>query len=51
MLGFERFGEAGLAVEGDVSQRGWRVRKLRLGATAIFGPDVSGWSVVLGYRF
>ena len=51
VLGFERFGEAGLAVEGDVSRRGWRVRKLRLGATAIFGPDVSGWSVVLGYRF
>jgi hypothetical protein len=51
VLGFERFAEAGVAVEGDLSQRGWRIRKLRLGATAIVGPDVTGWSVVLGYRF
>jgi hypothetical protein len=50
-LGFEYFFEAGLALEADVSSKEWPVKKLRLGASAIYGPDVKGWSLILGYRF
>jgi Solitary outer membrane autotransporter beta-barrel domain len=50
-LGFDHFFEAGLALETDISQNGWLVKKLRLGAMAIFGADVTGWSVTFGYRF
>ena len=28
----------------------WPVKKLRLGA-GVFGADVTGWSVIFGYRF
>ena len=50
-LGFEYFFEAGLAFEADVSPKEWPVKKLRLGASAIYGPDVTGWSLIIGYRF
>lgn len=50
-LGFDYFFEAGLALETDVSQNDWPVKKLRLGAMGIFGADVTGWSMIFGYRF
>lgn len=50
-LGFEYFFEAGVALEADMSSKEWPVTKLRLGASAIYGPDVTGWSIILGYRF
>jgi hypothetical protein len=50
-LGFDYFFEAGLALETDISQNDWPVKKLRLGAMGIFGADVTGWSVIFGYRF
>jgi len=50
-LGFDSFHEAGLALEADVSVRGWKVRTLRLGLKRIVGGDVQGWSMILGYGF
>ncbi|MCB1826571.1 MAG: hypothetical protein KDJ54_19130 [Candidatus Competibacteraceae bacterium] len=40
-VGFDYFFEAGLALETDISQNNWPVKKLRLGAMGIFGADVS----------
>ena len=50
-LGFDQFFEAGIGLEGDVSAKGWKVDSLRLGVKALFGPDVSGWGLILGYGF
>jgi hypothetical protein len=50
-LGFDQFYEAGIGLEGDVSAKGWKVASLRLGVKALFGPDVSGWGLILGYGF
>ena len=50
-LGFDRFFEAGLGLEADISARNWKVRSLRFGVKAIFGPDVSGWGLIIGYGF
>ena len=41
-LGFDYFFEAGLALETDISQNDWPVKKLRLGVMGIFGADVTG---------
>ena len=48
-LGFDSFFEAGAGIELDVSARGWKVRSLRFGAKAIFGADVDGWGLIIGY--
>ena len=48
-LGFDRFFEAGLGLEADLSARGWKVRSLRFGLKAIVGPDVKGWGLIIGY--
>ena len=50
-LGFDRFFEAGLGLEADVSAKEWKVRSLRFGIKAIFGPDVSGWGLIFGHGF
>jgi len=50
-LGFEYFFEGGLALEANLSREGWPVKKARLGAKAIYGEDVTGWTLILGYRF
>ena len=50
-LGFDRFFEAGLGLEADISARNWKIRSLRFGVKAIFGPDVSGWGLIIGYGF
>ena len=50
-LGFGEFAEAGLAVDIDLSARDWRLKKLRIGATAIFGPEVHGWGLIIGPGF
>jgi hypothetical protein len=50
-LGFDTFFEAGLALEIDLAAKGWRLKKLRIGAKTIFGPDISGWGLVIGPRF
>ncbi len=50
-LGFDHFFETGLALEADLSKRDRRLQKLRLGVNLIFGSDVTGWGVILGYRF
>ena len=48
-LGFDNFFEAGGGLELDVSARGWKIRSLRFGVKAIFGPDVDGWGLIIGY--
>jgi hypothetical protein len=50
-LGFQHFFEGGLALESDVSRRNWALRKLRLRAKGIYGKDVTGRSLIFGYRF
>jgi len=50
-LGFNYFFEAGAALEADISSKEWKVKKIRLGATAIYGTDVTGWSIIFGYRY
>jgi hypothetical protein len=50
-LGFDRFFETGLGLQGDLSSRGWKVTSLRLGLKAIYGPDVTGWGLIVGYEF
>lgn len=50
-LGFDTFFEAGLALEIDLSAKGWRLKTLRIGAKTIFGPDISGWGLIVGPRF
>lgn len=50
-LGFKDFYEAGLALEVDVSSRGWKIHTLRLGAKSIVGSDVHGWSLILSYGY
>ena len=50
-LGFDRFWEVGVGLEADVSAKGWKVSSLRLGMKALFGPDVSGWGLIIGYGF
>jgi hypothetical protein len=47
-LGFSTFFEAGMAADIDLSSRNWRLKKLRVGVTAIFGADVSGWGLIIG---
>ena len=49
-LGFDSFFEAGAGIDLDVSARGWKIKSLRFGAKAIFGPDVDGWGLIVGYR-
>jgi hypothetical protein len=49
-LGFDSFFEAGAGVDLDVSARGWKLKSLRFGVKAIFGPDVDGWGLIIGYR-
>ena len=48
-LGFDSFFEAGAGIDLDVSARGWKLKSLRFGAKAIFGPDVDGWGLIIGY--
>jgi hypothetical protein len=50
-LGFDRFFETGLGLQGDLSAKGWKVTSLRLGLKAIYGPDVIGWGLIVGYQF
>lgn len=50
-LGFNYFFEAGAALEADISSKEWKIKKVRLGATGIFGTDVTGWSIIFGYRY
>jgi hypothetical protein len=50
-LGFDKFFEAGLGLEADLSSKDWKVKSLRLGMKGIFGPDVRGWGLVIGYGF
>ena len=49
-LGFEYFYEAGLGLEADISSKGWQFKRVRLGLTGIIGGDVTGWSVIFGFR-
>lgn len=48
-LGFDSFFELGAGIDLDVSARGWKIKSLRFGAKAIFGPDVDGWGLIIGY--
>ncbi len=48
-IGFNHFLEAGLALEFDVSEKQWARDKIHVGAKAIFGSDVSGFGIELGF--
>lgn len=50
-LGFDSFMDAGLALETDLTQHGWRVKKVRIGAKGIYGEDVIGWSAIFSWKF
>jgi len=47
-LGFDEFAEAGLALQFDLRPVGLAIDDFRVGLKAIDGPDVSGWSLVIG---
>jgi hypothetical protein len=49
--GFEYFFEGGLSLEANLSEKNWNLRTLRLGLKGIYGKDVTGWSLILGYQF
>lgn len=50
-LGFDRFFETGLGLQCDLSARGWKLTSLRIGLKAIYGPDVTGWGLIVGSNF
>tara|TARA_R100000027_G_scaffold54802_1_gene43877 strand:- start:1399 stop:2397 length:999 start_codon:yes stop_codon:yes gene_type:complete len=50
-LGFSSFTDYGAAVQMDVSRMGWPVTMLELGVKVIYGPGVTGWSLILNYDF
>lgn len=50
-LGFDHFFETGLGLQSDLSSKGWKMTSLRLGLKAIYGPDVTGWGLIIGYEF
>lgn len=45
------FSRAGLALETDIFQNDWPMKKTHPDAIGIFGADVTGWSVIFGSRF
>jgi len=47
-LGFDEFVEVGLALQFDISRFKLPLESVRVGAKAITGRDVSGWSLVIG---
>ncbi|MEE4279320.1 MAG: Solitary outer membrane autotransporter beta-barrel domain [Halieaceae bacterium] len=47
-LGFDEFFEFGLALQFDISRFDFPIGDFRIGAIAITGKDVSGWSLVIG---
>ncbi len=47
-LGFDDFGEVGLALQFDIRRFGLPIDSVRIGAKAIVGPEVSGWSLIIG---
>jgi hypothetical protein len=50
-LGFDYYFEAGLSFDADLSNKDWLVKKIRLGAEAMYGEDVSGWTILFSYQF
>jgi hypothetical protein len=51
VLGFTYINEAGLSLQADVSRHGLPVSKVSLGAMALWGDNVKGWSMLFGYKF
>ena len=49
--GFEYFFEGGLSLEVNLSEKNWNLQTLRLGLKGIYGEDVTGWSLIIGYQF
>ena len=47
-LGFDEFAEFGLALQFDLGDNALGIPDLRVGLKTIQGPDVSGWSVIIG---
>ncbi len=47
-LGFDEFAELGLALQFELGERSLLPGAIRIGAKAIIGPDVSGWSLIIG---
>jgi hypothetical protein len=47
-LGFDYFLEAGLALQLELPGNRLSLDRLRVGLKAIGGPDVSGWSIIIG---
>ncbi|MCF8034114.1 MAG: Solitary outer membrane autotransporter beta-barrel domain [Desulfarculaceae bacterium] len=50
-LGWTYYGELGASIGLDIRQLGWPLSALRLGASIIQGDNISGWSIVVGYKF
>ena len=47
-LGFDEFAEFGLALQIELGDNSLGISDLRIGVKAIQGPDVSGWSLIIG---
>jgi len=50
-LGFTTVAEAGLGLEAPVTPGDAASNRVRLGASYLFGPDVSGWTVSAGVQY
>ena len=50
-LGFTNVAEAGLGIEIPIARNGNRINRARLGASYLFGSDVTGWAVTLGFQY
>jgi len=50
-LGFSSFSDYGVAVQADISRLGWSAQTVQLGGKIIYGPGVTGWSIIFNYDF
>ncbi len=50
-LGFPYINEAGVSLQADISKHHLLASKLSLGAMGLWGDNVKGWSLLLGYKF
>jgi hypothetical protein len=50
-LGISSLNEAGFSLKADISHHSVPVKSLSLGAMVLWGPNVSGWKILMGYQF
>ncbi len=51
-IGFSQYGELGYAIKFDISNKNHLVKSFNIGVSGIIGDNnLTGWSILLGYRF